>query len=110
MKLRHPRLVHAQLGADLFHRDFTVVVERDHALLARGQRCQSAAHAGPHLRLLIERVRPLGLGGHQHRRQLLVVDLVRRRVRRGRLDRVDADDGLAQALFVRTDRGGEVGQ
>jgi len=47
---------------------------------------------------------------HHHRRQLGPVDVLRARERRGRFDRVDADDRLAKALFVGADRLRKVGE
>jgi hypothetical protein len=45
MKLRYPRFVDADLGADLFHRGLLVIVEADDFLLARGQRLNRRADA-----------------------------------------------------------------
>jgi hypothetical protein len=87
-----------------------VVVERHHPLLADRQAGHRAAHAVADLGLLVERIGPLGLGRHQHGRQLLVIDRLGGRVWGGRLDGVDAHDGLAEALLVGADRRGEVGQ
>jgi hypothetical protein len=45
MKLRYSRLVDADLGADLLHRGFLVVVEPDDFLLARRERFDGRADA-----------------------------------------------------------------
>ena len=45
VQLRHARLVHADLGADLLHRHFAEVVEADQLPLARRQRRDGRAHA-----------------------------------------------------------------
>jgi len=106
--LRDARFVDAQLRADVLHRHFVVVVEGDDALLARRQRGDGVAHAILDLVALVLQVGALRLGGHQHRGQLRLVDVFRARERRRRLDRVDAHDGLAQALLVGADRFREV--
>jgi len=110
MELRDPRLIHAQLGADLLHRHLAVVIERDHTLLAGRKGRERAAHALPDLALFVERIWPFRLSGHQHCRQLLLIHLFGGRVGRRGLDRVDADDGLAEPLLVGTDRSRQVGQ
>ncbi len=45
VELRDARFVDANLGADLLHRDFAVVVEADHFALAPRQRLNRGAHA-----------------------------------------------------------------
>jgi len=45
VELRYPRLVDADLGADLLHRGFLVIVEPDDFLLARGPRFDGRADA-----------------------------------------------------------------
>jgi len=106
--LRDARLVDAELGADVFHGDFVVVVERDHALLARRQRGDRVAHAILHFVALVLHVGALRLRGHEHRGQLRFVDVLRAGEGRCRFDRVDAHDRLAEALLVGADRFGEI--
>jgi len=108
MQLRHARFVHAELGANLFHRDFAVVVERDHAALAHRQGFDRAAHALTHFGALVRQIGTLGLGRHQDGGQLRLVQVIAAQQRRGRLDGLDANDGLAQALLVGADRFREV--
>jgi len=110
MELRHPRLVDAEFGADFLHRDFAVVVEGDDAALTRGQRADGATHAVLHFLPLVGGIGTLGLHRHEHLWQLGFVDVVGARERRGLLDGVDADDHLAEALFVGAHGLGEVGQ
>jgi len=108
VELRDARLVDAELLSDFLHRDFAVVIEGDDPLLAGGQRGHGLAHPLTDLGPLVERIRTLGLGRHQHRRQLLVVHLVTRGVGRRGLDGVDANDRLAQALLVGAHGRGQV--
>jgi len=110
VQLRDARFVDAELGADVLHRHFVVVVERDHALLARRQRGDGVADAVLHLVALVLHVGALRLRGHEHRGQLRLVDVLRAREGRGRFDRVDAHDRLPQALLVGADRLGEIGE
>jgi len=110
VQLRHPRLVDAELGANVFHGHFVVVVERDHALFARRQRRNGIAHARLHLVALVLHVGALRFGGHHHGRQLRLVHVLGARERRGRLNGVDADDGLAEPFLVGADLVGEVGE
>ena len=110
MQLRDARFVHAQLGADVLHRHFVVVVEGDHPLLARRQRRNCVADAVAHFLAFVFEIRTLRLRRHQHRRQLRLVDGVGVRERRRGFDGVDADDGLAEPLLIRSDRLREIGQ
>jgi len=52
----------------------------------------------------------LGFGRHEHGRQVRFVHVIAARQWRGRFNRVDAHDGLAQPLLVRPDLLGEVGE
>ena len=110
MQLRDSRLVDAQLGADFLHRDFFVVVEADDATLAGWQHFDRGAHAIANLATLVGVIGTLRLGGHEDGWQLRLVNVVAAGERGGGLDGVDANDGLAQTLFVGTDRGGKVGE
>ena len=62
MQLRNARFVDAQLRANFLHRDFAVVVEANHAALARRQRFRSRNEPDPRLRCVRRRDRALGLG------------------------------------------------
>ena len=111
VQLRHARFVDAKLRANLLHRDFAVVVEAR----SRGARVPAAFESRPRTRSLTSlrsyaRSGPLRLRRHEHGGQLRFVDVLAARERRGGFDGVDADDGLAEALLVGADRGGEVGQ
>src|SRR5207244_814810 len=57
VQLRHPRFVHANLGANLLHRDVAVVVKANHFTLARRQRIDRRHHALLGLAALVGRVR-----------------------------------------------------
>ena len=109
VQLRHARFVDADLGADVLHRHFAVVVEADHLALAPGQRLNRGAHAIARLAAFVGRVGRLRLGRHQRRRQRALVHVLAGVERRRRLDGVDANDGAAQALLVGADAGGEIG-
>ena len=100
VELRHARFVDADLRADLLHRDVAVVVEGDDFLLARRQRGDGAAHRVLHLAALVGRIGRFRLRRHQRRRQTGLVDGLAGRQRRRGFDRVDADDGAAEPLFV----------
>ena len=110
MELRHARFVDPDLGANLLHRRFAVVVHADHAPLAGRQRLDRRAHVVAHLGLLVSGVRRVGLRGDERRGQRAIVGVLTAGERRSRFDGVDADNGPAQALFVGSDAGGEVGQ
>jgi len=110
VQLRDPRFVHAQLRANVLHGHFVVVVERDDALFSGRQRGNGVADARLHLVTLVLQIGALGLGRHHDGWQLRFVDVLGAREGRGGLNGVDANDGLAQALFVRADLFGQVGQ
>jgi len=109
MQLRHARLVHADLGADLLHRHLAEVVEADDLAFARRQRVDRGAHALADFGGLVHAVGRRRLWRQHHGGEHVLVGHVVRRERRGRLDRVDADDGAIQAGFVRPHAGREVG-
>src|SRR5262249_48470551 len=69
------RFVHADLGADLLHRHFAVVVEADHLPLAPRQRLNRRTHAIARLGALVGGIRRLGLRGHQRGRQRAFVEV-----------------------------------
>ena len=108
VQLRDARLVDANLGADLLHRDVAIVVKRNDLLLAGRQRPDRGAHLVLHFAALVGGVRCLGLGRHQRSRQTRFVDGLAGGERRRGFDGVDADDGAAQALFVGADLRGQV--
>jgi len=108
MELRHPRLVDAQLVADLLHGDFAIVVERDHAPLTRRQRLDGLAHARLDLGTLVGVIGTLRFRGDHHRGQLGLVHVLATRDGRCGLNRVNAHDGLAESLFVDANRLGQV--
>jgi len=110
VQLRHARLVYAQLVADLLHRDVTEVVEAHQAPLAGRQRRHRVANALLDLGPLVGGVGGIGLGGHERRGQRRLVDAVEVRQRGRGLDRVDPDDGAAQALLVGADLGRQIRQ
>jgi len=100
VQLRHPRLVHPQLGADLLHRHLAVVVEPDQLALAGRQRRDGGADAIVDLGARVRRIRSLGLGGDERGWQRGFVEVIGGGERRGGFDRVDAEDGAVQALLV----------
>ncbi len=100
VKLRHSRLVDANLGANLLHRRFAVIVEADDLLLAQGQRRDRRLHAVLRFVALVGHVGLLGFRGDQRGRHRGFVVILGSRQRGGRLDGVDANDGAAQALLV----------
>jgi len=110
MQLGHARFVDTDFGANLLHRRFAVVVETDHLLLAGGQRRDCGAHAVPGFLSLVGGIRLLRFRGDEGCRKCRFVDVIVVRQRRGRLNRVDADDGPAKAFFVGPDFRGEVRQ
>jgi len=110
VELRYPRFVDADLGADLLHRGFLVVVEPDDLLLARGQRFDGRADAIFGFGFFVGGVGLLGLGRNERRRQRRLIEVFSAREWGGRFNRVDADDGAAEALLVRSHLGGEVGE
>jgi len=110
VELRHARFVHTEFGADFLHGDFGVVVERHDAAFARRQRVDGSLHAVLHFLTFVGGIGTLGFDRHHHGGQLRFVDVLGTRQRRGLLDRVDAHDHLAQARFIRSHGGGQVGQ
>ena len=110
VQLRHPRFVHAQLRANLLHRHVAEVVEAHQPALALRQRGHRVANPLLHLAALVGGIGRLGLGRHERGRQRRLVEVIARRERRRRFDRVDAENGAAQALLVGSHLGGEVGQ
>jgi len=110
VELRDARLVDADLGADLLHRDVAEVIEPDDLALARRQRLQGVADAVPRFGRLIGAIRRRRLRRHADVRQHHLERTVRRRQHRRRLDRADADDGAAETRFVGADAGRKIGQ
>jgi len=110
VQLRHARFVDANLGANLLHRGFGVIVEADDLLLPRRQRCNGVADALADFLALVRGVRLFGLGRNEHRGQRGLVEIVGIGQRGGRLDRVDPNDGASELLLVRSHLRGEVCQ
>jgi len=110
VELRDTRLVDADLGANLLHGRFLIVVEPDHLLLAGRERRNRVLHPALGFFTLEGHVRTLGLRGDERRRQGGFVEMVVVGERRGGFDGVDADDRAAQALLVGTDLRSQVGQ
>ena len=109
MQLRHTRFVDPDFGPDLLHRHIAVVVEPDHLTLPRRQRDHGRTDPGSEFPLFAGLIRRLRLRWDQCRREHDPVDTLSGRQWRGRLDRLDADDGPSQASFVRTQARGQVG-
>ena len=110
VELRDPRFVDANLGANLFHRRFGVVVERDDAPFARRQRGDRGADAVADFLLLERLVRRRRFGRHEGGRKRRAVDVLACRQRRRRFDGRDADDGPPEPRLVRADARGQVGE
>ena len=100
VQLRDAGLVDADLGPNLLHRRFAVVVETDHFAFAGRQRRDGAADPVPHFPRFVGTVGRNRLRRHERRRQRCAVDVLAGRQRRRAFDRVDPDDRLAQAGFV----------
>ena len=100
MQLRHARLVHANLRADLLHGDVAVVVKANHLALARRQRSDRGLHALLDFEPLVGGVRRFRLRRHQGGGQARFVHVFAGGQRRGGFDGGDPHDGAAQSLFV----------
>ena len=61
VELRDARFVHADLGANLLHGRFAVIVQADHFPFTRRQRLNRGADVVPHLGLLVGGVRGVRL-------------------------------------------------
>ncbi len=108
MQLRHAGFVHADLGADLLHRDFAVVVKADDLTLAPRQRLNRNPDTIARFDLFVRGVGRVGLRGDEYGGQTRLVEMLTRGERRRRFDGVDANDRPAQALFVGSDPRGQV--
>jgi hypothetical protein len=107
VQLRDTRLVDPDLGADLLHGHFAVVVKADHFSLAPRQRLDGGADALTRFELFVRGVGCVGLRRHQRCRQRALVHVLPRRQRRGGFDGVNPENRPTQPLFVRSHLGGK---
>jgi hypothetical protein len=109
MQLGDARFVHADLGSYLLHGGLAVVIEANHLLFARRQRCNGRADTVFGFLALICGIWLFGFGRNQCGWQRRLVEMLVVGKRRRRFNGIDSNDGPPQALFVGPNLGGQVG-